>query len=69
MTGDNNSDNLVCVYPNHHVMFDKGAFSILDNLKVIGANPIHSIEDKSSLKNLIIRFELSVKSLNLARCP
>jgi putative restriction endonuclease len=34
--GDDNSDNLICLCPNHHVLFDKGAFSILDNFELIG---------------------------------
>ncbi len=34
--GDDNSNNLICLCPNHHVMFDKGAFSIEDNLDLIG---------------------------------
>lgn len=34
--GDDNPDNLICLCPNHHVMFDKGVFSITDNLQLIG---------------------------------
>lgn len=30
------SDNLLCLCPNHHVMFDKGMFAISDNLMLIG---------------------------------
>lgn len=35
--GDDNPDNLICLCPNHHIMFDKGVFSITDNLQLIGA--------------------------------
>jgi putative restriction endonuclease len=35
--GDDNSDNLICLCPNHHVMFDKGTFAILDDLSLTGA--------------------------------
>ncbi len=35
--GDDNPDNLICLCPNHHIMFDKGVFSITDKLKLIGA--------------------------------
>lgn len=35
--GDDNPDNLICLCPNHHVMFDKGSFAINDNLELIGA--------------------------------
>jgi putative restriction endonuclease len=34
--GDDNTNNLICLCPNHHVMFDKGVFSITDDLKLIG---------------------------------
>jgi len=34
--GDDNTDNILCLCPNHHVMFDKGSFSIADNLELIG---------------------------------
>lgn len=35
--GDDNSDNLICLCPNHHVMFDKGSFSINNNFVLLGA--------------------------------
>lgn len=35
--GDDSLANLICLCPNHHVMFDKGAFAIKDNLELIGA--------------------------------
>ena len=34
--GDDNSGNIICLCPNHHVMFDKGAFSILDSFELVG---------------------------------
>lgn len=34
--GHDSSDNILCLCPNHHVMFDKGSFSINDNLVFIG---------------------------------
>ena len=34
--GDDNPDNLICLCPNHHVLFDKGSFSILENFELIG---------------------------------
>lgn len=48
--GDDCIDNLICLCPNHHVMFDKGVFSIADNFELIGEesgklilNPSHVI--------------------------
>jgi len=34
--GDDNTDNLLCLCPNHHVMLDKGTFSISDDFQLIG---------------------------------
>jgi len=34
--GDDNSDNILCLCPNHHVMLDKGSFSIADDLSLLG---------------------------------
>lgn len=34
--GEDNPNNLICLCPNHHVMFDKGAFSITNNFSLIG---------------------------------
>ncbi|PXW18037.1 MULTISPECIES: YDG/SRA domain-containing protein [unclassified Chryseobacterium] len=34
--GDDNPDNVICLCPNHHIMFDKGVFSIADNFQLIG---------------------------------
>lgn len=34
--GDDNTNNLLCLCPNHHVMFDKGSFAIADNFNLLG---------------------------------
>lgn len=34
--GPDVEENLLCLCPNHHVMFDNGAFSIADDLSLIG---------------------------------
>lgn len=34
--GDDSLANLICLCPNHHVMFDKGSFSISDNYDLLG---------------------------------
>ena len=48
--GDDSTDNILCLCPNHHVMLDKGAFSIANNFTLIGCldgklivNPKHII--------------------------
>lgn len=35
--GDDSLENLICLCPNHHVMFDKGVIAIKDNYDLIGA--------------------------------
>lgn len=34
--GSDSESNLLCLCPNHHVMFDYGGFSILENFELIG---------------------------------
>jgi len=34
--GPDREDNLLCLCPNHHVLFDRGGFSIADDLSLIG---------------------------------
>ena len=35
--GDDSLGNLLCLCPNHHVMLDKGAFSVRNDLSLVGA--------------------------------
>ena len=35
--GDDSLANLICLCPNHHVMFDKGSFSVQQDLSLVGA--------------------------------
>lgn len=35
--GDDSIANLLCLCPNHHVMFDKGSFSVCEDLSLIGS--------------------------------
>lgn len=34
--GDDSLGNLICLCPNHHVMLDKGTFSVRDDLSLVG---------------------------------
>jgi putative restriction endonuclease len=34
--GPDSTDNILCLCPNHHVLFDYGAFTILDDLTLVG---------------------------------
>lgn len=50
--GEDSLQNILCLCPNHHVMFDKGMFSILDDYQLVGCengklnvNKRHKIND------------------------
>ncbi|GAA5189969.1 YDG/SRA domain-containing protein [Ferrimonas gelatinilytica] len=50
--GDDSKDNLLCLCPNHHVMLDRGSFSIDDDFSLLGpisgklrVNPHHDINE------------------------
>ena len=34
--GPDTKQNIICLCPNHHVMFDKGTFAILDDYSLTG---------------------------------
>lgn len=36
--GPDTADNILCLCPNHHVLFDRGAFSVGNDLTLIGAD-------------------------------
>lgn len=52
--GKDQPSNLLCLCPNHHVMFDKGIFTINDNLSLVGLpGELHVHNDHFiDLKNL-----------------
>ncbi|MBD2095448.1 HNH endonuclease [Trichocoleus sp. FACHB-591] len=41
--GCDSVDNLLCLCPNHHVLFDYGAFSVADNLSLIGIEGVLTV--------------------------
>ena len=53
--GDDSLANLICLCPNHHVMFDKGSFAISNNYDLLGAESgrlkVH-VEHKIENENL-----------------
>ena len=51
--GHDSSDNLLCLCPNHHVMFDNGSFSIADDLQLIGALDGNLIVDANHHINIV----------------
>lgn len=64
--GDDNSDNLICLCPNHHVLFDKGAFSILDDYKLVGCESgVLNVNPKHVLNNLNLQYHRKCHGFNL----
>lgn len=47
--GPDTADNILCLCPNHHVLFDKGAFSIADDFSLIGSTGQLNIADGHSI--------------------
>ncbi|SAL84790.1 YDG/SRA domain protein [Caballeronia choica] len=43
--GPDTTDNIICLCPNHHIMFDLGAFSISDDYALIGIEGKLSVRD------------------------
>jgi putative restriction endonuclease len=50
--GRDSSNNLLCLCPNHHVMFDKGVFSISDNFELLGHEDGNLIINKKHIIHL-----------------
>lgn len=47
--GPDTSDNIICLCPNHHVMFDQGTFAVEDNLSLIGIDGSLIVNKKHTL--------------------
>ena len=47
--GPDTFDNLLCLCPNHHFLFDVGAFGIGDDLSLIGMNGALAVNPKHQL--------------------
>lgn len=54
--GSDTSDNIICLCPNHHVMFDLGAFSIADDLSLVGVSGKLKVSDKHRINVDHIRY-------------
>ena len=47
--GQDVSGNILCLCPNHHVMFDKGAFTIKENFSLIGLESSLKVHQQHSI--------------------
>lgn len=54
--GPDTIENLICLCPNHHVMFDYGGFSILTNFDLIGISGKLTINKNHSLNIEFLRY-------------
>lgn len=51
-------ENLLCLCPNHHVMFDFGGFSILENYDLIGEKGFLTIKKGHNLNQEFLKYHL-----------
>lgn len=49
-------ENIICLCPNHHVKFDFGGFSILDNFELIGEKGFLKVNPKHRIKLEFLRY-------------
>lgn len=53
--GPDTSDNIICLCPNHHVMFDQGTFAVNDDLSLIGIDGNLIVSKKHTIS--IVHFQ------------
>lgn len=56
--GPDSLDNILCLCPNHHVMFDYGGFAILQNYDLIGIQGRLTINNKHQINKDFTRYHL-----------
>lgn len=54
--GPDTLDNVICLCPNHHVMFDYGAISIADDLSLLGIKGKLTVHKKHSISLECIKY-------------
>ena len=54
--GPDTLDNLLCLCPNHHVMFDYGGFAITDNFELIGLDGSLHVKENHAINKDFIRY-------------
>ena len=55
--GPDKSNNLLCLCPNHHVLFDNGGFSIEDDFTLVGISETIYIHDKHIIDLKYIQYQ------------
>jgi putative restriction endonuclease len=54
--GPDSMDNIICLCPNHHVKFDFGGFTILDDNELLGEKGNLSVHKHHSLNKEYLRY-------------
>jgi putative restriction endonuclease len=63
--GDDSLTNLICLCPNHHVMFDKGSFAISDNYDLLGAETGQlKVHDKHKIEKVNLGYHREIHGYN-----
>lgn len=56
--GPDSIENLLCLCPNHHVMFDYGGFSILANYNLIGEDGFLVVKNNHNINKEFLKYHL-----------
>lgn len=54
--GPDTADNIICLCPNHHTMFDLGIFTIANDFTLIGINGTLYVHDKHSISSAHLEY-------------
>lgn len=54
--GSDSMDNILCLCPNHHVLFDFGGFAINDNLTLLGIYRLLNVDPRHSINLDNVRY-------------
>ena len=54
--GTDTLDNILCLCPNHHVMFDMFGFTLTDDLQLVGISAIFNVHERHSISTENIRY-------------
>lgn len=54
--GPDSIDNLICLCPNHHVLFDRGGFTIRNNFELIGIQGFLNIHPKHRINKVFLEY-------------
>ena len=49
-------ENILCLCPNHHVMFDNGVFSIADDFSLIGLDGQLTLSKKHKIEQAFLQY-------------